>query len=302
MSPEPPVERRRPRVTVAVSSADLSGLELATLREYRQALSDEEDRVSYWRRLLHGRIDLLKAQAASGGTLSVSDLVRVLGDTGTGRSRRTLMRVPAPVALPDLPDLDNLIRLWTAHPEDADDVTRLIERLHAQASELSDYRSALHDRIDEATGELIMRYRAHPRAALALLRPRDDGGGLPSASRIREKAMRWSGGSYCRRRGQLRRLAPLEDQVSGRSASIEGTPCRVAPVRSSLGPGSRGGRPECAHSSVAGSLSTAPPAGAAAAPSGASFVNLGTAASYSVLAGAGVTSTGAATVLAGDLA
>jgi hypothetical protein len=36
---------------------------------------------------------------------------------------------------------------------------------------LSVYRNALHQRIDAATGELIMRYRADPRAALMLLPP-----------------------------------------------------------------------------------------------------------------------------------
>jgi hypothetical protein len=50
---------------------------------------------------------------------------------------------------------------------------------------------------------------------------------------------------------------------------------------------------------VAGSLSTA--ARAAAPPAGATFVDLGTAASYSVLAGTGITNTGTATVLAADL-
>ena len=34
---------------------------------------------------------------------------------------------------------------------------------------LTDYRRALHARIDEATGELIVRYRADPLAALSLI-------------------------------------------------------------------------------------------------------------------------------------
>ncbi|MCW2775479.1 MAG: hypothetical protein JWN91_3805 [Nocardioides sp.] len=54
---------------------------------------------------------------------------------------------------------------------------------------------------------------------------------------------------------------------------------------------------------LVGPLGAAPPA-TAAAPAvarAATFVDLGTAASYSVLAGTGVTNTGAATVLAGDL-
>jgi hypothetical protein len=160
--------RRRP-VTAAVSSAELSGLGLAELRSYRDALSAEEDKVSYWRRLLQGRIDLLKAQAGSHRSLSLAELIRALGDTGTGRARRTLMRVPAPVELPDLPNLDELSRLWTADPQDPAEVADLIERMQAKEGRLSEYRHALHERIDAATGELIIRYRADPQAALALL-------------------------------------------------------------------------------------------------------------------------------------
>ncbi len=169
MNREPAVAWRRPPVRSASPSAELSGLGLAQLRAYRAALSAEEDKVSYWRRLLHGRLDLLEAQATSENTLSAADLVRVLGDTGSGQSRRTLMGVPAPVELPGLPDFDELCRVWDADPHDADEVADVAERLRAEASRLSEYRSALHERIDAATGELIVRYRADPSTALALL-------------------------------------------------------------------------------------------------------------------------------------
>jgi hypothetical protein len=169
MSSEQAVARRRPPVKDAVRAPELSGLPLAELRAYRQALSGEEDRVSYWRRLLQGRIDLLEANAISEHTLSLGDLVRVLGDTGSGRSRRTLLRVTAPEQLPDLPDLERLCELWEAEPKGVHQVDLLIERLRGKESTLSAYRRALHRRIDAATGELIMRYRADPRAALVLL-------------------------------------------------------------------------------------------------------------------------------------
>ena len=42
-------------------TADIHALELPALREYRQRLEAEEDRVSYWRRLVHARLDLLAA-------------------------------------------------------------------------------------------------------------------------------------------------------------------------------------------------------------------------------------------------
>jgi hypothetical protein len=169
MSAERAVARRRPPVKSAGPAPELSQLGFAELRAYRAALTAEEDKVSYWRRLVQGRVDLLEAQANSGDTLSLADLVRVLGDTGSGRSRRTLMRVPAPVQLPDIPNLDELCHLWAADPEDVDEVADVIDRLHAKERKLSEYRSSLHERIDSATGELMMRYRADPRAALALL-------------------------------------------------------------------------------------------------------------------------------------
>ena len=169
MSAEQAVARRRPPVKSAGPAPELSRLGLAQLRAYRAALSAEEDKVSYWRRLLQGRVDLLEAQTISEDTLSLADLVRVLGDTGSGRSRRTLMRVPAPVPLPDLPDLDELCHLWAADLEDVDELADVMERLHAKEKKLSEYRSGLHQRIDAATGELMMRYRADPRAALVLL-------------------------------------------------------------------------------------------------------------------------------------
>ena len=169
MSGDPGASRRRPSVRAVGPAPELSGLGLDALRSYRTALSAEEDMVSYWRRLLQGRLDLLDAQAALGHTLSLADLVRVLGDTGSGRSRRSLMRVPAPVDLPDLPDLDELCRMWEAEPQDGDERAHLVDGLRAKERGLSTYRTALHERIDAATAEMIMRYRQDPRAALDLL-------------------------------------------------------------------------------------------------------------------------------------
>lgn len=159
--------RRRP-VLGAMASDELAGLDMEGLRAYRQRLEAEEDRVSYWRRLVHARLDLLAAGSATDHPLTVDDLVRVLGDTGTGQTRRALVSVRAADPLPELPELSEM---WGTEvdPRDPDQVADAVDRLTDAERQLTAYRRALHARIDEATGELIVRYRANPRAALSII-------------------------------------------------------------------------------------------------------------------------------------
>lgn len=149
-------------------TADIHALELPALREYRQRLEAEEDRVSYWRRLVHARLDLLAAESASDHALTLTDLVRVLGDTGTGQTRQALVSVRAGEPLPELPELTEM---WATDvdPHDDGQVADAVDRLTRAERQLTAYRRALHQRIDEATAELIARYRENPRAALAII-------------------------------------------------------------------------------------------------------------------------------------
>jgi hypothetical protein len=159
---------RRRTVTGAVPSEELAALDLPGLRDYRHRLEAEEDRASYWRRLVHARLDLLAAESKADHPLSLADLVRVLGDTGTGHSRQALVAVHAADPLPELPEL---ARMWATDvdPHDPDQVEDAVTRLTEAEAQLTDYRRALHQRIDDATGELIQRYRADPAAALAAI-------------------------------------------------------------------------------------------------------------------------------------
>ena len=161
-------ERRR-SMTDAVPSPHLAGLSLRELRAYRSRLSEEEDKVSYWRRLAHARIDVLEAEASGDGTLTIEQLVRVLGDTGAGRTRTALVSISAAEPLPELPVLQEM---WATEvdPQDHDQVADALRRLREAERQLTAYRRALHQRIDEATGELISRYRDDPTLALDLLR------------------------------------------------------------------------------------------------------------------------------------
>jgi hypothetical protein len=54
-------------------------------------------------------------------------------------------------------------------PHDAEAVSDAMERLRAAEQKLTAYRKALFERIDEATAELILRYRENPVAALSAL-------------------------------------------------------------------------------------------------------------------------------------
>ncbi|WP_340537193.1 RsiG family protein [Nocardioides sp. GXZ039] len=161
----PPSGQRR-TVTDAVASPHLADVSLPELRAYREKLRAEEERISYWRRLIHARVDLLRADAlADSPVLDVDALGRVLGDTGRGQVRAALHRVRAADPLPDLPDLE---AVWVM-PTDAAGTEEAFERLGAAEKTLTSYRRGLHDRIDEATAELIVRYQQDPSRALELL-------------------------------------------------------------------------------------------------------------------------------------
>jgi hypothetical protein len=148
----------------------LAAMDLPTLRAYRKDLQSEEDRVSYWRRLVHARVDLLAAGASTSGSLTLAQLIKVLGDTGTGAARNALSSVRASDPLPDLPESE---WMWVTEidPHDPEALAEAMARLHAAEEKLTHYRKALFDRIDEATAELIERYKEDPAAALSVLPP-----------------------------------------------------------------------------------------------------------------------------------
>ncbi|MET0524687.1 MAG: hypothetical protein ABWZ91_07805 [Nocardioides sp.] len=153
---------------MTIAARDPQSLSFTELRSYRHRLSAEEDKISYWRRLAHARLDVLSAGANPDGSLSFEDLVRALGDTGTGQTRRFLANVQAAEPLPDLPDLT---RMWATEvdPHDPDQVADATARINAAVDQLTLYRRALHSRIDEASTELIRRYREDPSLALSIL-------------------------------------------------------------------------------------------------------------------------------------
>ena len=157
-------------------------LTLPDLRVYRRGLTDEEEKVSYWRRLVHARIDVLEAESRHERPLRLEELIRVLGDTGTGRARTALVKVRAAEDLPELPVLADM---WVTEvdPDDPAAIAEAISRLRAAEKTLTDYRRALHLRLDASTVELIARYRDNPTSALAAFTAPYSGGQRVGGSR-----------------------------------------------------------------------------------------------------------------------
>ena len=156
---------RRPEPVLSEAYAHLS---VDGLREYRRALSDEEHRVSYWRRILQARLDLV----ASGTTRKGVDherLTPLLTTERIGAGRRALNTVVhSDGGIPPLPLLEELWERQVA-PDDEGGRAVFEDDLRLAEQQLSAYRAALHERIGQATGELIARYRESPELCLSAL-------------------------------------------------------------------------------------------------------------------------------------
>lgn len=148
-------------------SEEFAHLTLSALRGYRQSLTQEENRVSYWRRLIQARMDLIDLQGGD-DAIRLERLRLALSETRVGEGRRALVEV---MPIDDVPPLPDLADLWTrqAHPDDPDGVADLRRDLSFAELQLSAYRAALHRRLAGATGELIARYREDPTQALQML-------------------------------------------------------------------------------------------------------------------------------------
>jgi hypothetical protein len=148
-------------------SSDLAHLDLDALRAYRTALAAEEDRVSYWRRILQARLDTLRAVEGA-RSADPAAVAPALSREQMWRGRTALVRV---VPVDDIPPLPDLARLWEQVPAENDERARieLISGLDRAEEQLSAYRTALHGRMESASAELIARYRDEPQACFSAL-------------------------------------------------------------------------------------------------------------------------------------
>jgi hypothetical protein len=128
---------------------------VSAIRMLRASLRAEERRVSYWRRLVQGRLDLITGGEA--GRPAPLDTLARHGVPAAGRS-------PASGELVERLGSDPLrdAELLWQRPVPWEDPAGLAEqeiRLRGLEIALSAYRRLLHERIDACTGELIGRYQ-----------------------------------------------------------------------------------------------------------------------------------------------
>jgi hypothetical protein len=142
-------------------------MSLSGVRRYRQTLTTEESRVSYWRRILQARLDLVRA-VMDGQSPGVDGVRGLLADGRLGGGRLAMVEITPTDDLPPLPDL---AELWLRDVVDGDHRHNqaLAHDLAKAERELSAYRAALHRRLAAATGELIARYREDPLQCLSAL-------------------------------------------------------------------------------------------------------------------------------------
>lgn len=147
----------------AFANIDFTTLALTDLRDIRRQLTEREHQVSYWRRIIQARLDLLREGAAPRGT-TVEGLHRILSQQMGTNSRKGMLKVR--------PDQDQpmagLDHLWHRSINGNED--DLLEADLRQAEhQLSIERTRLFGLIDAATAELISRYREDPMLALSAL-------------------------------------------------------------------------------------------------------------------------------------
>lgn len=150
----------------------------ADLRERLRDVRSEEDALSYIRRNLHGRLDLLRAEADArrggrGADHSVESLTAALTEGGgakRGNHAGLGLRAAAVAGRRQAEQIlteDHLARLPDLEDGEIDDIAR---RLRDVEREMSEQRHRLHEVIDTLEAELARRYKSGLEPSLERLR------------------------------------------------------------------------------------------------------------------------------------
>lgn len=150
--------------------ADIGEASLEELRQRRESAEDVETQISYYRRLLHGRVDLLNFEMRRRNGQESRTLIEALPEIlaagmtlGGEPNLRHIDTMPPLPATTGRRLIDKIMDdgILTQLPElSSEELSEAIERLQEVESELSAQRRQLHTVIDALQDEIIARYRS----------------------------------------------------------------------------------------------------------------------------------------------
>lgn len=162
--------RRIDRVQDATFVVDLEELPIDELRARRAMCDDLDVELSYYRRMLHGRMDLLAFEARRRAGEEEQTLLEALPgilSEGAYTSQPGLPERALSIEVPDIPtpgrrlvdqalEGDFLVRLASLSDEEIRDTQTFLAEVEGTVSQ---QRRAVHDALDRLQAELIRRYR-----------------------------------------------------------------------------------------------------------------------------------------------
>lgn len=168
-SPGPTGNRRIDRVLAEDYLEGIATLPMDEVRSLRKEAEQEETDLSYLRRLLQGRLDILRAELARRSGVSTGDLVDALpkilaDDAATGSPRGLGRHIASEPSRADshrrhvealVADVD--LSNPAAHDEAS--LHRAVDALEREEQQVSDKRRAVQQVMDACTAEITRRYR-----------------------------------------------------------------------------------------------------------------------------------------------
>lgn len=167
--------RRDDRIFEPSYVDDLEDLPTQDLRKRRQECETLEAEISYTRRLLQGKVDILRAElerrsdGRDPGVESLKDtLPQILADSqppgpirdSCGYGRRSRLSPPDPEKQRrDVELLASQATLAHLDKQSTEGISEIVERLAEAEAETSDRRRRVQKVLDQLTAELVRRYR-----------------------------------------------------------------------------------------------------------------------------------------------
>ena len=160
---------------------DLGGRSIEDVRLSRTALQEAEVAISFMRRLLQGRLDIVESERArrQGDQTDTRSLVDSLpdilseGGRTAGNGRLPMHLNPGEQAAALVVELDRVVdpgRLTRLTDLSDEELAEIVTSLSDLEHEVSGRRRALHERLDAINAELVRRYQSGQANVDTLLR------------------------------------------------------------------------------------------------------------------------------------